>query len=241
MKKTILIFAAAALLVSCQTTGKTKSDAPKAEGGQVSDSYAFGLLIGDNMKSLNVTIDYGEFTKGFKAGLEDKDGKVSLDAANAIAQAAVQGARKKQGEANQAAADKFLAANKDKKGVITTESGLQYEVLVQGDGAKPSASDTVSVDYEGKLLSGKVFDSSIARGEPIAIRPDQVIPGWTEALQLMNVGSTIKLYVPSSLGYGPDGAGEDIGPNELLVFEVRLLGIVPAGQDGEAPEGWDAE
>jgi FKBP-type peptidyl-prolyl cis-trans isomerase len=118
---------------------------------------------------------------------------------------------------------------------IATASGLQYEVLKEGTGAQPAISDTVSVDYEGKLLSGKVFDSSIARGEPVSFRPDQVIAGWTEALQLMKVGSTYILYIPAALAYGSEGAGAEIGPNEMLIFEVRLLGIEKPADAGVNP------
>lgn len=233
MKKIGTILAAALLLASCQSTGKPKDQAPKAEAAaekkvKVSDSYAFGVLIGDNMRQVNVALDYDEFVKGLKAGIAAKDLKVSLEEANTIAQAAVQDARKKQGEANVAAEKKYLEDNKKKKGVITTPSGLQYEVLAEGTGPKAGLTDTVKVDYEGKLMNGKVFDSSIARNEPVEFRPDQVIPGWTEALQLMSVGSKYLLYIPAALAYGENGAGQDIGPNEMLIFEVRLLGIKKA-------------
>lgn len=238
MKKYIFILLAAASLVACQSTPKSKARKtanPDAEG-KASDSYAFGLLFGDNMKIYDVAIDYDEFVKGFKAGIEGKDMAITLESANAMAQAAVQEARRERGDANLAAQEKFLAENKGKKGVITTASGLQYEIISEGSGQLPTATDTVRVDYEGSFLGGKVFDSSLERGEPISIRADQVIPGWTEALQLMKVGSKFKLYVPSSLAYGPEGAGEDIGPNELLIFEVSLLGIEEIPEDGGASD-----
>jgi len=230
MKKIVLSLATALILVSCQSVGKPKDQAPKAEASaekkeKVSDSYAFGVLIGDNMRTVDVTLDYDEFMKGLKAGIESKDAKLSLEEANTIAQAAVQGARTKRGESNKAAEQKYLEDNKKKKGVITTASGLQYEVIAEGTGPKAALTDTVKVDYEGKLINGKVFDSSIARNEPVEFRPDQVIPGWTEALQLMSVGSKYVIYVPAALAYGENGAGQDIGPNEMLIFEVRLLGI----------------
>jgi FKBP-type peptidyl-prolyl cis-trans isomerase len=244
MKKIAILILAAVLFASCQSVSKPKDKAPKADAKteaaavkeeKVSDSFAFGLLIGDNMRSVNVTLDYAEFTKGLKAGIEAKDMKITLEEANTMAQAAVQGARAKQGESNIAAEKKYLEDNKKKKGVIATASGLQYEVLKEGTGAQPAISDTVSVDYEGKLLNGKVFDSSIARGEPVSFRPDQVIAGWTEALQLMKVGSTYILYIPAALAYGSEGAGTEIGPNEMLIFEVRLLGIEKAADAGVNP------
>lgn len=134
------------------------------------------------------------------------------------------------GTGNQAAVtqmtgDAFLAANKDKKGVVTLPDGLQYKVLKQGKGPKPTASDTVVVNYEGKLIDGTVFDSSYTRGEPAVFPVLGVIAGWVEALQLMNVGSTWELYVPANLAYGEQGAPPMIGPNQTLIFKVDLLSI----------------
>lgn len=121
---------------------------------------------------------------------------------------------------------KFLADNGKREGVTQTASGLQYEVLTKADGPKPAVTDTVSVHYRGTLLNGTEFDSSYKRGEPATFPLQGVIKGWTEALQLMPVGSKWKLFIPSELAYGERGAGSDIGPNETLVFEVELLGIV---------------
>lgn len=119
----------------------------------------------------------------------------------------------------------FLAQNKTKPGVVTTASGLQYEVLKEGTGPKPTLNQTVKVHYEGTLIDGTIFDSSYKRGEPIEFGVTQVIPGWTEALQLMNVGSKYKLYLPSNIAYGANGAGGAIGPNETLIFTVELLAV----------------
>jgi FKBP-type peptidyl-prolyl cis-trans isomerase FklB len=126
---------------------------------------------------------------------------------------------KKEGEA-------FLAANKSKPGVVTLASGLQYQVIKEGTGPKPALTDKVKVHYEGSLLNGKIFDSSIQRGEPIELNVNGVIPGWTEALQLMPVGSKWKLFIPSDLAYGDNGAGADIKPGSTLLFDVELLDIV---------------
>ena len=129
-------------------------------------------------------------------------------------------------EKNTQEGETFLAANKTKPGVITTASGLQYIIEKQGTGPKPKATDKVKVNYEGTLIDGKIFDSSIKRGQPVEFPVNGVIPGWTEALQLMPVGSKFKLFVPANLGYGDRGAGPDIGPGAVLIFEVELLGIV---------------
>jgi FKBP-type peptidyl-prolyl cis-trans isomerase len=119
----------------------------------------------------------------------------------------------------------YLAENAKKEGVTTTESGLQYEVLAKGEGDNPTAQDKVTVHYTGTLIDGTVFDSSIERGEPATFGVSQVIPGWTEALQLMSVGDKLRLVIPSELAYGPRGSGQKIGPNSTLIFEVELLKI----------------
>ncbi len=119
----------------------------------------------------------------------------------------------------------FLKKNKGKPGVITTASGLQYEVLTQGQGPKPARTDTVAVHYEGKLLDGTTFDSSYQRGQPAVFPLDQVIPGWTEGVQLMNTGSKYRFTIPPALGYGAKGAGGVIPPNAVLIFDVELLGV----------------
>lgn len=131
------------------------------------------------------------------------------------------------GSAEQAkqAGEAFLEQNKNKKGVYTTPSGLQYQVLDAGNGKKPGKNDTVTVDYEGRLLNGQVFDSSYQRGQPASFNVSQVIEGWTEALQMMNTGATWMLFIPAKLAYGPEGAGGVIGPNEVLVFKVHLISV----------------
>src|SRR5690606_5329496 len=129
-------------------------------------------------------------------------------------------------EANKAEGEAFLAANKGKPGVSATDSGLQYQVIEAGDGPKPAATDTVKVHYTGTLLDGTKFDSSVDRGEPAQFALNAVIPGWTEALQLMPVGAKYKLWIPSELGYGDRGTPGPIGPNQTLVFDVELIEIV---------------
>ena len=143
-------------------------------------------------------------------------------------------------ETNMAAATAFLAENAAKEGVVVTDSGLQYEVVTAGDGPKPGPEDTVEVHYRGTLLDGTEFDSSYARGETVTFGVGQVIPGWTEALQLMPVGSKYKLVIPPELGYGAGGAGQVIGPNAALVFDVELIAI-PSQAEGAAADAPAAE
>jgi FKBP-type peptidyl-prolyl cis-trans isomerase len=138
-------------------------------------------------------------------------------------------------ETNKKEGDAFLAANKTKEGIVTLPSGLQYKVLQDGTGPKPTTTDTVSVNYRGALLNGTEFDSSYKRGQPASFGVGQIIKGWTEALQLMSVGSKWQLFIPPDLAYGPRGAGRDIGPNATLVFEVELLSIQPKAQLAPSP------
>jgi FKBP-type peptidyl-prolyl cis-trans isomerase len=230
MKKLLAVAAVAILLFSCQAKKPADAKAaaaPSAPAASAADvSYAFGTLMGNSLKATSVTIDYKAFAAGMKDAMEKgKKTKVTLEEANATVQAALAAASEKKAQDNLAAEAKFLAENGKKAGVITTASGLQYEVLTKGSGAMPKATDTVKVDYVGTLLDGSTFDSSIARGEPASIPLAQVIPGWSEGLQLMNVGSKYRLTIPSALAYGPEGASTTIGPNSTVVFEVTLLSI----------------
>lgn len=226
MKNLLWAAAGALLLVSCQantpasSTGNEKTDV----------SYAFGALVGSSLEPTNVEIDYDAFLSGVKDVLDKKTPKVTLEQANQTVQAAIVAATEKKGKESLETETKYLAENGKKSGVTTTASGLQYEILAQGTGTKPKATDTVKVDYVGTLLDGTTFDSSIERGEPAVFPLDQVIPGWTEGIQLMNVGSKYKFTVPSALAYGPNGAGGKIGPNATLVFEVSLLSIEKPAQ-----------
>ncbi len=140
------------------------------------------------------------------------------------------------GDANKKSGDAFLAANKTKPGVVALPSGLQYKILTAGTGPKPTAADTVVCNYKGTLLDGKEFDSSYKRGQPATFPVGQVIKGWTEALQLMPVGSKWELFIPAELAYGPRAAGPDITPNSTLVFEVELLSIKPKDEAPKAGE-----
>lgn len=152
--------------------------------------------------------------------------EIMPDEANNILQTYFEKIQNEKGKEAKEAGEKFLAENKTREGVVTLESGLQYKILNEGSGAKPTANDTVKCHYEGRLINGQVFDSSIRRGEPAEFPVGGVIAGWVEALQLMPVGSKWQLYIPSELAYGQHGAGAAIGPNETLIFDVELLEII---------------
>jgi FKBP-type peptidyl-prolyl cis-trans isomerase FklB len=205
-------------------------DTLKSEEKRV--SYAIGLNIGKNIGADNVTLEYNAFLKGIIDGAEQKpalmtDEEVQTELTNF--QQTLNEKKEKQKAAdmqvNKEKGIKFLEENKKAKDVVTLPSGLQYSVIKQGTGPKPKATDTVKVHYAGTLIGGKEFDSSIKRGEPVEFPVNGVIPGWSEGIQLMNVGSKWKLFIPSDLAYGENGAGQDIGPNETLIFEVELLEI----------------
>ncbi|MBN7798253.1 FKBP-type peptidyl-prolyl cis-trans isomerase [Parahaliea mediterranea] len=208
-------------------------------------SYGIALGLGQRMATDNVPLDVNAFTAGLRDGLEGKEPRLTpeeiqaeMQAYQQKVQAEAQAARDEAAKANEQASAEFLAENAAREGVVTTESGLQYEVLESGDGETPSADDTVDVNYRGTLIDGTEFDSSYKRGQSVQFGVGQVIAGWTEALQLMPVGSKWKLYIPSDLAYGAGGAGNLIGPNAALVFEVELLDIVDqeGGEEANADE-----
>lgn len=190
-------------------------------------SYALGLSMGNNFKSSGIqSLDIDDFANGVKAIYENTKPEMAYDEAKQIINEFFTRMQQEITEKNREIGEKFLAENKKRAGVITLPSGLQYEVITEGKGAKPKATDKVKCHYEGQLINGQVFDSSVKRGEPAIFGVNQVIPGWVEALQLMPVGSKWKLYIPSDLAYGEKGAGEAIAPNSTLIFEVELLDIV---------------
>ena len=197
-------------------------------------SYSIGLRMGQNFAGDEIEINMSWLTKGIQEGLKEESQPLLTEKEQREAMVEFQKELQKKQMAKAEAASKknkeegeeFLAANKKKEGVKTTDSGLQYKVLQEGDGAKPKETDVVKVHYHGTLTDGTVFDSSVERGEPAQFPVNRVIKGWTEALQLMQVGDKFKLVIPSDLAYGERGAGGDIGPNAVLVFEVELLDIV---------------
>ena len=195
-------------------------------------SYSIGLDIGTNFKRQSVDLDQKALAAGIADGLsggkplltEDEVRKVLAQFQQQMAAKAQQLAQQL-AEKNQKEGEVFLAENKKKKGVITLPSGLQYQVITAGTGKIPKATDTVTTHYRGTLIDGTEFDSSYKRGEPASFPVNGVIKGWTEALQLMKVGSKWQLFIPSNLAYGPQGAGQVIGPNATLIFEIELLAI----------------
>lgn len=190
-------------------------------------SYALGLSIGNNFQNSGINdLQIEDFVKGLNDVLGDVTPEISYDEAKQILNDFFMNLQKGKLELNKKAGEEFLSINKGKAGVVTLPSGLQYEVLQKGTGAKPTASDKVKCHYHGTLINGAVFDSSVERGEPAVFGVSQVIPGWVEALQLMEVGSKWRLFIPSDLAYGENGAGDAIEPNSALVFDVELLDIV---------------
>lgn len=228
MKVLIAVALSIALVAGCVNAGD--NTALKSEKDKV--SYSIGLNIGNNFKNQSVDINPDILAKGIKDALS---GSKSLMTETEIQETmaafqkemnAKQAERiKALGEKNKKEGETFLAENKKKDGVKTTASGLQYKIIKAGNGAKPKATDTVTVNYRGTLIDGKEFDSSYKRGEPASFPLNGIVPGWTEALQLMPVGSKWQLFLPSGLAYGEHGSGREIGPNATLVFEVELVSI----------------
>ncbi|MBX2883265.1 MAG: FKBP-type peptidyl-prolyl cis-trans isomerase [Granulosicoccus sp.] len=220
MKKS-LIASAVILMFS----GNAFSADPSLVTDQDKLSYGLGMMIGERVLKNYGELNYDQLIDGMRAQSEGATTKLSLEEAAAALQAFEQKAAEEKASEAKEAGVAFLAENAKRDGVTVTESGLHWEVMQEADGEKPTADDTVSVHYVGTLIDGSEFDSSIARGQPASFPVKGVIPGWTEGLQLMNVGSKYRFVIPSDLAYGQRGAGQSIGPGETLVFEVELLEI----------------
>ncbi len=238
-------------------TGKAPATAPaKSEGNgpfktrEEKFSYALGMSIGNglgqNLKKQSVEFDANQVAEGLKASLAG--GKTLLtpeEAQDVLKQVQTeiqekQSAKMKaESDKNKADGDAFLAANKDKEGIVVLPSGLQYKILTEGTGPKPTLSDTVVCNYKGTLIDGKEFDSSYKRGNPATFPVKGVIKGWTEALQLMPVGSKWQLFVPANLAYGQQAMGADIPPNSTLIFEVELVSIQDKDKDKDKKDQSD--
>jgi FKBP-type peptidyl-prolyl cis-trans isomerase FklB len=193
--------------------------------------YIIGMDIGNSLKQQGTDLDLDSLFEAIEATYKGEPLAMTPEEAAAIREEFIakrrgeaEEQRQSQAATNAAAGDKFLLENRNKEGVQVTDSGLQYKVIEMGDGPKPSATDQVTVHYRGTLLNGEEFDSSYSRNQPMSFQLDQVIPGWTEGLQLMPVGSKFMFYIPPGLAYGPAGGGP-IGPNATLIFEVELLDI----------------
>lgn len=221
----VMIVAAAS---ACEQGGSVALDSNDSKA-----SYGIGLDIGRNLKPAAGHLDMDAFLKGIEDVFAEVDPALPPEEVQAaiqqFSQAVSEGQdaeRTAQGESNITEGAAYAAENGAKEGVVTTESGLQYEVLEQGDGAMPGATDRVSIHYRGTLVDGTEFDSSYERGMPAEFGVDGVIDGFTEALMLMNVGSKHRVVIPADLAYGPGGSGDVIGPNATLIFELELLEIV---------------
>jgi len=210
-------------------------------------SYALGMSIGTqvggNLKKQSVEVDPNLVSQGLKDALSGTKPRLTQEEAQAVLTERQNEVRKEQQEKMQEASAKnktegeaFLAANKSKEGIVTLPDGLQYKILTAGTGPKPTVSDSVVCNYRGTLINGTEFDSSYKRGQPATFGVDKVIKGWTEALQLMPVGSKWQLFIPSSLAYGERGAGADIGPDATLIFEVELLSIQEKAKDDKGKD-----
>ncbi len=189
-------------------------------------SYALGLSLGNNLKNSGVSgLDFAKLTKGIQDVYEGITPEMTAQDAQAVINDYFQALQEQAAKGAIEEGNTFLAQNAQRPEVTTLESGLQYEIITKGEGVIPVATDSVTVHYHGTLINGTVFDSSVRRGEPATFGVTQVISGWVEALQLMPVGSKWKLFIPSNLAYGAQGAGQHIGPHTTLIFEVELLGI----------------
>lgn len=198
-------------------------------------SYSIGADLGRNFNKQGIEINPTVMEQGIQDGLKgsqllltDDQMKEVLNKFQRDLMAKRQADFNKTAEQNKAQGEKFLSDNKGKSGIVALPSGLQYKVIQQGKGPKPSKDDTVTVEYTGKLINGQVFDSSEKTGKPATFKVSQVIPGWTEALQLMNSGSTWEVYIPAALAYGPRSVGGPIGPNETLIFQIHLVSVAKA-------------
>ncbi|WP_339804692.1 FKBP-type peptidyl-prolyl cis-trans isomerase [uncultured Marinobacter sp.] len=235
MRKTLIALAVTGAMAGCSAGSQNNAQVESAlenDGQKV--SYGMGLILGERMRSDLPDLEMDQFLEGFRHGHAGDDSarmtreevQTALTTYQRTLQEQQMAEVEKMAEDNRTAGEAFLSENGERDEVTVTESGLQYEVLEDGEGDRPAATDQVRVHYTGELISGDVFDSSRERGEPVTFGLNQVIPGWTEGLQLMPEGSRYRLYIPSDLAYGP-GGNQAIGPNETLIFDVELLEINP--------------
>jgi FKBP-type peptidyl-prolyl cis-trans isomerase FklB len=230
------------------TTAKPATAAPALNTTKDKVSYAIGADLGNKLKTSSIDIDPNILTRalkdvltGAKTAMNDEEIRTTLTDLTKDLQAKQATLNKEKSDKNKKEGEAFLAANKSKEGVVALPSGLQYKIIKAGTGPKPTAADTVVCNYKGTLIDGKEFDSSYKRGQPATFPVGGVIKGWTEALQLMPVGSTWQLFIPADLAYGDRQAGPDITPGATLVFEVELMSIQPKAADtkGDADDKGD--
>ena len=227
--KALVLFALLSTLIACEQKEEIQAEAAPAVTALTTDadrfSYGLGMFIGERVLKQYTELDYALLIEGMKAQHQSQTTLMTIEDAGAALAAYAEQQLAVQTETNKMKGATYLEENAKKEGVMVTESGLQYSVITQGDGAKPAATDQVTVHYRGTLIDGTEFDSSYSRGEPATFGLNQVIPGWTEGVQLMSVGSKYQFVVPHELGYGERGAGGNIGPFETLIFEVELIEI----------------
>jgi FKBP-type peptidyl-prolyl cis-trans isomerase len=231
MKVKVLVLPAILLgLTACDQMQEKQAEAPAPTTMETDAdrfSYGLGMIIGERVLKQYSDVDYELLLEGIKAQHKDQPTLITIEQATEALTTHMEKDFATKSEANKAKGVAYLQENMKKEGVQVTESGLQYSVVTEGDGAKPLATDQVTVHYRGTLIDGTEFDSSYTRGEPATFGLNQVIPGWTEGVQLMNVGSKYHFVIPQELGYGDRGAGGAIGPFETLIFEVELVAINP--------------
>ena len=235
IKNLLLIAFVGLFAASCSQGGGGLTGNSKMKTQQDSASYALGSSVANNLNSRNGVeeLNYSAFVNGMEDAFEGKELKIEEESQQKIIQNYLTSLREKRNQKNLERGEEFLKENKKKEGVETTESGLQYKVIEEGDGESPGKYDTVKVHYTGTNIDDEVFDSSKDRGEPVEFPVNRVIPGWTEGLQLMEVGSKYKFFIPAELAYGKRSPrGSDIEPNQTLIFEVELLNV----KEGEKPE-----
>ena len=222
----------AGALIACQE--RAKEPAPVTlDTPEKRLSYGIALRMSERMVADGMVMDVDAYALGMRDAFEGAEARLTDEEINAEmmafqekVEAEREAAQAQVSEGNAEAGAAFLAENAQREGIIVTESGLQYEVVIAGEGASPGRDDEVEVHYRGTLIDGTVFDSSYDRGQTVTFGVSQVIPGWTEALQLMKEGAKYNLYIPSDLAYGPGGAGQVIGPNSTLIFEVELIKVL---------------
>jgi len=197
------------------------------KGNEKADmSYAFGMVVAEDLRDTGLEFNYNSFIRGFRATMENEKTLYTIDEAMEKIQSAFDIAQAEIAQRNQALGNAFLEANGKRPGVVTTASGLQFELISEGSGERPGPGDMVLVHYRGTTVEGAVFDSTFERGVPLEVPLDRVIPGWSEGLRMMKEGSRARLYIPPDLAYGDMGAGGMVGPNMVLIFDVELISII---------------
>jgi FKBP-type peptidyl-prolyl cis-trans isomerase len=229
LRRSVALVAALAAAMAC-----TQGESAPLSTLQDSASYAVGQNMGSSIREIRDEIDLDQVVQGIRDAAEGRDGRLTPQDAQRVLMAYGQevqtrqaAQREAQADSNQVAGETYRAENAKRAGVTTTASGLQYEVLTEGTGPRPTATSTVQVHYVGTLIDGREFDNSRAGGDPVTFALNEVIPGWSEAVQLMAVGSKYRFVIAPEIGYGMAGSPPDIGPNATLIFEVELLNILP--------------